>query len=205
MVPAKFLLQLVLMMFNVPRDGVLSYVLDDLADLVFGALVMPAAIYGLAMKMRAGKTPPLGESLRWGRRLWGKSLWNRFKVEITVALWSLLLFVPGIVAMIKLIFTDSIVAVEADRTSEVLDRSRELSAGHRWRIFLALLPAAAINLVHMYASLRSLEYSAWLMPPVDGLFAVAEHWMTVVVVLMYLGLVGQTLSPSKAGGRPGAP
>ena len=188
MVPAKMLLQFACILCNVPSEGLLSYFLMDIGDLVFGALVMPAAIYGLAMKMRTGKTPPLGESLRWGRRLWGKSLWNRFKVEITIALWSLLLFVPGIVAMIRLIFTDAIVAIEADRTTQVLDRSRELSRRHGWRIFLALLPALPIDLLHLWGSLRALEYSRWLMPPVDGLFAVAEQWMAVVIVLIYLAL-----------------
>jgi hypothetical protein len=163
-------------------------VLLDIGDLVFEALIAPAVIFGLVMKLRTGKSAPLSESMRWGRRLWGKSLWNRFKVEITIALWSLLLFIPGIIAMIKLIFTDPIVAIEANRTSQVLDRSRELTNGHRWRIFLALLPALPINLLHMYASLRSLQYSPWLMPPIDSVFAVAEQWMTVLVVMMYLGL-----------------
>jgi hypothetical protein len=191
MVPAKFLLQFVLMLFNVPAEGLLAYFVMDAGDMVFGTLVAPAVIYGLVMRLRAGRPeglPRTGEALRWGRRLWGKSLWNRFKVEITIALWSLLLFIPGIIAMIKLIFTDPIVAIEADRTTDVLERSREISAGHRWKIFLALLPALPINLIHMYATFRSLQVSPWLMPAVDGVFAVAEQWMTVVVVMIYLGL-----------------
>jgi hypothetical protein len=193
LVPAKLLFQFACFVMDVPSEGILSYFWMDGADLVFGALIMPALIYGLVMKLRTGKTAPVGESLRWGRRLFRKSLWNKFKVEVTIALSSLLLFLPGIMAMIQLIFTDPIVAIEADRTSEVLRRSRELSNGRRWRIFLTLLPALPISLLHLYASLRATQYSRWLMPPVDGLFTVAEQWMTVVVVLMYLGLAARKI------------
>ena len=188
LVPAKLALQFACFVMNVPSEGILSYFLMDIGDLVFGALVAPAAIYGLIAKLRTGKTASTGEAFRWGRRLWGKSLWNEFKMQITIALWSLLLIVPGVVAWAKLIFTDAIVAIEADRTADVLQRSRDLTEGRRWRIFLALLPAFPLALLHMYAGLRALQYSRWLMPPVDGLFSVLDQWMTVAVVLMYLGL-----------------
>ena len=111
------------------------------------ALVIPAVVYGLVAKFRGGQTAPVRESLRWGRRQWGKTLWNMFKVEVTVALWGLLLVIPGLVAMVRLIFADVIVAIEADRETEVLARSRVLSKGHGWRIFLVLLPLMAAGLV----------------------------------------------------------
>jgi hypothetical protein len=169
-------------------DGVASSLLTDAGDLVFGALVAPAIVYGLITKLRSGKTPSVGESLRWGRWLWGKSLWNHFKMEITIGLWMLLLIVPGVVVMLKLIFTDPIVAIEAGRTTEVLQRSRDLSQGRLWRIFLAVLPALPIAIIHLYGGLRAIQYSRWLMPPVDSLFTVPDQWMTVAVVLIYLAV-----------------
>ena len=138
--------------------------------------------------MRVGKTCPAGEALRWGRRQWGRSLWNEFKMEITILLWSALLFVPGVVAMVKLVFVDPIVAIEADREPEVLRRSRDLTEGHRWLVFLALLPALPLSLAHTYAAFRALQYSGWLMVPVDSLFCIVDQWMTALVLLMYLGL-----------------
>ena len=96
--------------------------------------------------------------------------------------------VPGVVAMMKLIFTDIIVAIEADRESEVLQRSRTLSEGHRWRIFGALLPALPLSLVQTLATLSALQYSRLAMVPVDSLFEVLGQWMTVVILLIYLGL-----------------
>jgi hypothetical protein len=189
--PGKLLLQLICWFLDLPAEGVVSYISNDFGDLILGALVMPALIFGLIGKLRKGKTAAMGESLRWGRRQWGKSLWNRFKVEITVMLWSALLIVPGVVVMVKLIFTDPIVAIEADRESEVLQRSRQLAAGNLGRIFLAILPALPLSLAHMYAALRALQYSRWLMVPIDSLFCVLDQWMTVVVLLLYLGLAAE--------------
>jgi hypothetical protein len=186
--PAKLALQSTLYALDVPSEGILSILSMDFFDLVLSALVIPAIVYGLMAKCRAGKTPTVAEALRWGRRQWGKTLWNKLKVEITIALWTLFLAVPGVVAMIKLIFTDVIVAIEADRESDPIQRSRDLSEGHRWRIFAAVLPALPISLAHTYATLRTLQYAPMAMVPVDGLFTVLDQWMVVVIFLIYLGL-----------------
>jgi hypothetical protein len=194
-VPAKLALQFALYALNVPSDGILFYCLMDFCDLILSALLIPAIVYGLVAKLRTGKTPRVANALHWGRRQWGKTLWNKVKVEITIALWTLFLFVPGVVAMMKLIFTDMVVAIEADQEREVLQRSRNLSEGHRWRILVALLPALPLSLVHMYATLRTVQYFLAAMVPVDGLFAVLDQWMTVVILLIYLGLT----TPLKPG------
>jgi hypothetical protein len=194
LIPAKLALEIAGYVLDVPSEGVLAYFVRDFGDLIFSALVMPAAIYGLVMNLRTRKACPAAEALRWGRRQWSKTLWNKFKVEITIMLWSALLIVPGIVAMVKLIFTDTIVAIEGDQETEVLQRSRDLSDGRRWRIFLAVLPALPLSVAHMYATLRAEQYSRWLMVPVDSLFSVLDHWMTVVVLLIYLGLAAPQIT-----------
>jgi hypothetical protein len=166
----------------------------DIGDLIFSALVIPAAIYGLVIRLRTGKTCPALEALRWGRRQWGKALWNKFKVEVTVTLWGALLLIPGVVVMVRLIFVDTVVAIEADRENEVLQRSRNLSEGRRWRIFLAILPALPLSVAHMYATLRALQYSRWLMVLVDSVASVLDHWFTVVILMMYLGLAAPRIT-----------
>jgi hypothetical protein len=196
LLPGKLLLQLACYLLDVPAEGVISYLVMDSGDLVFSALVAPAAIFGLVTFLRSGKPCPVGEAFRWGRRQWGKTLWNQLKVEVTVTLWSALLIVPGIVAMLKLIFTEPIVAIEGDRETEVLRRSRELSAGRRWRILLALLPALPLGLAHMYATLRALQISRGWMVPVDSLFGILDQWMTTAVLLIYLGVAAP---PATAG------
>ena len=190
--PAKAALQFACYLFDVPTNGLLSYLVVDLSDLILGALVVPAAVYGLMEQFRSGNSPPLRQSLRWGRRQWAKTLWNKFKVEVTVALWGALLVIPGLVAMVQLTFTDPVVAIEADRATDVLERSRELSKRRRWRIFFVLLPVMALDLVGSYLVLGAFAgetSSRAMIALVDSLLSVGGQWSTVVVLLMYLGLV----------------
>ena len=190
--PAKLALHFVLYLLDVPASGMVAYLAVDLSDLFLSALVIPAVVYGLVAKFRGGQTAPVRESLRWGRRQWGKTLWNMFKVEVTVALWAALLLIPGLVAMVRLVFADVIVAIEADRETEVLARSRVLSKGHAWRIFFVLLPLMVASLVGSFLILGAFEkaaYSRVVMALADSLLSVGGQWTTVAVLLMYLGLV----------------
>jgi hypothetical protein len=198
--PAKLALQFVLYLLDVPTDGIAAYLSLDASDMVLSALVIPAVVYGLVAKFRGGQTAPLGESLRWGRRQWGKTLWNMFKVEVTVALWGALLVIPGLVAMVRLIFAETIVAIEADRETEVLARSRELAKGHGRRIFLVVLPLLAASLVGTFLILGAFEeaaYSRVVMAVADSVLSVGGQFTTVAVLLMYLGVAGPA-APAKA-------
>ena len=197
--PAKLALHFVLYLLDVPTSGMLAYLAVDLSDLFLSALVIPAVVYGLVAKFRGGQTAPLRESLRWGRRQSGKTLWNMFKVEVTVALWAALLLIPGLVAMVRLVFADVIVAIEADRETEVLARSRVLSKGHAWRIFFVLLPLMAASLVGSFLILGAFEKAAdsrVVMAVADSLLSVGGQFTTVAVLLMYLGVV-RTAVPAK--------
>jgi hypothetical protein len=156
-VPGKLALQFGCYLMDVPTGGILSYLLLELSDLILSALVVPAAIYGLVEKMRSGRLPPLRQCLRWGRRQWARTLGYKLAVEITIALSGALLVVPGLAAMVRLIFTDAIVAIEGDRERHVLSRSSDLSRGHRWRIFFVLLPMMLLDLAATFLVLGRLE------------------------------------------------
>ena len=197
--PAKLALQLMLYVLDVPTGGIVTYLALDSSDLVLSALVIPAVVYGLVARFRGGQTASVRESLRWGRRQWGKTLWNMFKVEVTVTLWALLLLIPGLVAMVRLIFAEVIVAIEADGETEVLARSRVLSKGHGWRIFLVLLPLMAASLVGTFLILGACEeaaYSRVVMALADSVLSVGGQFTTVAVLLMYLGVV-RPAAPAK--------
>jgi uncharacterized membrane protein len=197
--PVKLALQFVLYVLNVPTGGIVTYLSLDASDMLLSALVIPAVVYGLVDKFRAGQAASVRESLRWGRRQWGKTLWNMFKVEVTVTLWALLLLIPGLVAMVRLIFAEVIVAIEADGETEVLARSRVLSKGHGWRIFLVLLPLGAAGLVGTFLVLGALHdaaYSRVVMALADSVLSVGGQLTTVAVLLMYLGVV-RPATPAK--------
>ena len=181
-VPGKLFLQLVCEALDVPPEGLASYLLMDVSDLVLSAWAIPAAIHGL----RTGASA--GECLRFGRRLWARMLWNKFKVEITIALYTLLLFVPGLIAMARLALTDAVVAVEGD--GEPLARSSELTAGRRWSVFFVVAPLAILDLAGSFYLLGKLgaAHSRWMLAAVDCAWAVVSMWMTVAGLMMYLGV-----------------
>jgi hypothetical protein len=193
--PGKAALQIIFDSLDVRKGGLAAYLGMDLSDLVLGSLAAPAAIYGLMERFRTGKAAPIARSIRWGLRQWIKMLWTRFKVEITITLWGALFVIPGVVAMVRLIFTDPIVAIEGDRASAVLERSRELSRGYGWRIFGVVLPVMIVELIVPFLILDAIggsEASRPVIAVVDSLLSVGGQWVTIIVLLMYLGVVPAT-------------
>src|SRR6266545_3612436 len=183
--PAKAALQFACWLLDVSTGGLTMYLLLDASDLVLSSLVAPAVVYALVARSQSGARPPLAEALRWGWRQWGKTLWNKFKVEITVTLWGALLLVPGLVKMVQLTLTDPIVAIEADRRHDVLGRSRDLTQGHRWRIFFVLLPLMLVELAGSYLVLSAFQGPATsrvLIVVVDSLLSVGGQWATLVML-----------------------
>ena len=199
--PAKAALQFIFYWLDAPKGGVAAYLGMDLSDLVLSALAVPAAIYGLMERLRTGKRAPLSRSLRWGGRQFAKMLWTKIKVEITITLWGALFVIPGVVAMVRLVFTDPIVAIEGDRENAVLPRSRDLGRGFGWRIFAVLVPVLIVELAGPFLILDGVGGSSAPRPVialVDSLLSVFGQWSTVIVLLMYLGVVpAKTPAPAR--------
>ena len=198
--PGKLAAQFLCYLLDVPFAGLLAYFVLEISDLVLSALVVPAIVYGLVHRFRTGRAAPLGESLRWGRRQWLKTLANQIKVEITVTLWGALLVIPGIVAMVRLIFADTIVAMEADLEPEVLRRSTNLAQGRRWRIFFVLLPLLILDLAATFLVLdrvQGVTHSRVAFALADSVLAVAGQLTTVAVLLMYLGTAQKRVTKLK--------
>ncbi len=209
-IPGKLLLQSICWALDIPVDGVLGYCLMSASDLLLSAIAVPAVIFGMAMRFRTGKPAPLAESLRWGRRQCAKALWNMFQVEVTVSLWSLLLFIPGMMAFVKLAVVDPIVALEADTRRDVLDRSRSLTQGHRWRIFAVIAPLIVLDLLVSFAVLNAVEKMSNSRLPLalaDSLLALCAQWSTLAMLLVYLPLAAAvsdepSARPSESKTRP---
>jgi small-conductance mechanosensitive channel len=108
--------------------------------------------------------------------------------------------IPGIVAMVRLIFVDVIVAVDADLEDDVLGRSRKLAQGRRWRIFLVLLPMLILDLAAMFLVLdrvQAVTHSRAAFAIADSVLAVAGQLTTVAVLLMYLGTTQKRVTKLK--------
>src|SRR5436305_13107557 len=83
-IPGKLSTQFLCYQFDIPFDGVLSYFVLEISDLLLSALAVPTIVYGLVHRIRSGRSPGMTESLRWGRRQWLKTLANKIKVEVTI-------------------------------------------------------------------------------------------------------------------------
>jgi hypothetical protein len=198
--PGKLATQFLCYLLDIPFEGVLSYFFLLISDLLLSALVVPAIVYGLVHRLRKGQPPSLAESLRWGRRQWLKTLANKVKVEITITLWGALLVIPGIVAMVRLIFVDVIVAIDADLEHDVLGRSRKLAQGRRWRIFFVLLPMLILDLAAMFLVLdrvQAVTHSRAAFAIADSVLAVGGQLTTVAALLMYLGTAQKRVTKLK--------
>jgi hypothetical protein len=198
--PGKLATQFLCYVFDIPFEGMLSYLVLGVSDLLLSAMVVPAVVFGLVHYFRSGRPAPLAESLHWARRQWLKTLVNMVKVEITITLWGALLVIPGFVAMVRLIFTDVIVAVEADLESDVLHRSRTLAEGRRWRIFFVLLPLMVLNCAAMFLVLDRVQgatQSRIAFAIADSTLAVLTQLGTAATLLMYLGTAQKRVTKLK--------
>jgi hypothetical protein len=207
MIPGNLLVQGFSYLLDVPSDGILSYVLLEIGDLVFGALAAGAVIYAITGKLRDGRAPGLGESLRRGRRIWLRMLWNQFKMEMTVGLWSLLIFIPGLIALVRLFLVLPVAALEPD-AADPLRRSEELTRGVRWRLFFVALPLLAIDLFGSFVILDALPgagNSRLLLALADSALAVAGQWTTVAALLIYVGQASRPAHRPKAGAATASP
>jgi len=188
--PGKLATQFVCYVAEIPFEGVLSYFILMASDLLLSCLVAPAIVYGLVERLRNGRKAPLGECLRWGRRQYGRMLANQLAVEVTVTLWGALLVIPGVVAMVRLVFTEIVVAVEGDLESSPLVRSKQLSEGRRWRMFGVMLPMLLLGMIATFVVLDKIQaatHSRATFAIADSVLAVAAQLDTVAALLMYLG------------------
>ncbi len=70
---------------------------------------------------------------------WKQIVWSGFLVGLFTFLWSLLLFVPGIIAAFSYAMV-GFLAVDTDlRSREVIAKSKELMNGHKWEYFVFVL------------------------------------------------------------------
>jgi|SRR5581483_11903766 len=177
---------------GVSPGGVASSVIRDLSDGISASLVAPAIIYGIVARLRGGKSPSAGDCLRRARGLWWPTLWNDLKAQITVGLSLLLLVVPGVIQAVRLAFVEQVVALEPDNRSVVFARSREIAAGHGWKILFACIPAVVVNFLSewlLFSLMEKLGLSWPVAAFVDCGLALAGQWSTVLFTLIYLALI----------------
>lgn len=185
-VPGHLLYQAAAATLGVPASGILSILILNVVDLILSSLAIPAVVYGLV------RAPDLSAALRWGRRQWLRTLGMQALVDVTVLLYGALLIVPGLIMMVRLALVPVIVAIEGDRATRPLERSRELSKGRMWRIVGVLLPLAlvdgAANFV-LLGRISGVDNARLMFTAAECGLAIVSQLTTVATLLVYLGVV----------------
>ena len=126
-------------LFSTGSGGVLAVlVVCILAWAVFTVIVSGAARLGYArfnLNLADGRDAALSDLASQKHRLWDGFCMN-FLQGLYVALWSLLLFIPGVVKAYSYAMTPYIMAEHPGLTAnEAITESRRIMDGNKWRLF----------------------------------------------------------------------
>ena len=128
--------------------GIVSVLL--LLLIVLGTLSQAVVLYGAFQVMR-GRPVDLAESARIGLRRFFSIVGLAIVVSLLIALASALLLFPGVMLYTMWFVATPVCVVERLGPFASMGRSRELTKGHRWKLFgmllLLLIPALIIGAI----------------------------------------------------------
>lgn len=170
-------------------NAALNFKIGMWTELILGSLLIPAVIHSLWGRLRNGVPPNVGDSLKFGAGLWGRTFGYRWISGIPIAIGLLVLIVPGIIIWAMLAFIEIVLAVEGmGGVSNVFGRSRELTKGVRGRLIVAGTVALLFMiLATVLAVLPSLVIEHWLMDALSGYVTdLAGMLITCILFVAYL-------------------
>jgi hypothetical protein len=128
--------------------GIVSVLL--LLLIVLGTLSQAVVLYGAFQVMR-GRPVDLAESARIGLRRFFSIVGLAIVVPLLIGLASVLLLFPGMMLYMMWFVATPVCVVEQLGPFASMARSRELTKGHRWKIFgmllLLLIPALVVGAI----------------------------------------------------------
>lgn len=161
------------------------------------ALFIAAATWVTAETLE-GRSPPIGETVGQGLRLWLPMLIVQALYLLGMMAGMILLIVPGIILALMWIFVGQVVVVERLGIIEAFKRSRVLTKGHRWALLglsvASTLIVVAFEWVVFKVTAPSLAFAGAVVAPVNayGVIPVLS-WLTtpltvVVMTTLYMRL-----------------
>jgi hypothetical protein len=134
-----------------PFGGVgLTFFLVMFLTLVLGTLSQAIVLYGAFQDMR-GRPVSLADCLKVGLRRLFPIIGLALSVGVAVMLASMLLIFPGIMLYMMWFVATPVCVVEQLGPFRSLRRSRELTKGHRWKLFglmlVILIPALIVGAI----------------------------------------------------------
>lgn len=116
------------------------------ATIVTSPMLQAALIYG-TMRMLEGRPASISDCLTVARKNWLKLLGLAILTGLGFLLGFLLLFVPGILLLLRWSVAAPLVVMEGRGIREAMGRSVGLTRNHRWSIFLLVLIFIAVIFV----------------------------------------------------------
>ncbi len=158
-----------------------------LLHFVLSALCQAMIVFATFQALR-GRPVRAGESMARGLQRLVPVLLTSILTGIIVALGTLLLVIPGIIASVILCVAIPACVVERLGPIESIERSSFLSRGYRWPIFGAFLAIGIVGLVAnaLMVGLTKGTDTLWVFPAVSFLWnTLVTAYQTVLVAIMY--------------------
>lgn len=210
-------------LFSTGSGGVLAVlVICILAWAVFTVIVGGAVRLGYArfnLNLADGRDAALSDLASQKHRLWDGFCMN-FLQGLYVALWSLLLFIPGVVKAYSYAMTPYIMAEHPGLTAnEAITESRRIMDGNKWRLFclsfsfigwdlLCSLPLIAAVFFFVHRFYAEPVMLLWLIPlsvPLGIGFLFLRPYRQAAYAAFYRDVSGTAVEePPALGGGPSA-
>ena len=173
-------------------------------ELLCQILIAPALIYALMQVMQTGKAPGVHEAYRWGFDKLGKLLGCAGIAWLLEGLGLVLCFVPAIIVAVSLILVQPLAVLEKSSVSEVLLDSKDLTKGHRWNIFGAMLILWLLILFFSLLAqgfaghLLSSNFNFWPLAVIMSILSdIIEQSTTILALVTYLSIRALSSQPTQ--------
>ena len=122
------------MLASIPEDTAMSFFFSVLVTLVM--LVLNGGFYIYCMGVRRGAEMPYS-TLADGLGVAGKLIWCAIQMAVKIFLWSMLFFIPGIIAVYRYRFAIyNILTDDSISAGEAIWRSCRQTQGMKWQLFV---------------------------------------------------------------------
>lgn len=133
----SFLLSMLIMVFKLDPEGLVSGVLD--LCITIGILPLSYGVTYYLIKLVNGKKVDLTKDLFSKYNIFGLVLLTSMYISIVTSLWTLLFIIPGIIYAYKVIMVPYLLAedgAEKKTTGELIETSKQMMDGYKMDYFV---------------------------------------------------------------------
>ena len=140
-------------------DGVAEAFVTQWVSVLAGTWLMGLLMHAAVTSISSGRKPSLNDSLWQSARVFFPLLLLSLLLGVAIVLGILLLIIPGLVLIVMFWVAVPALVVERRGILESFGRSRELTAGHRWKVLWVFLSEVLVSIV--LAALLGIVFYIW--------------------------------------------